>query len=42
MRLKHLFRAAAALCVPAAAPAATLVGYASLPAATFIAGPTSG
>jgi len=42
MRLKHLFRAAAALCMPAAAPAATLVGYASLPAATFIAGPTSG
>jgi len=41
MRLKHLF-CAAALCLPAASPAATLVGYASLPAATFIAGPTSG
>lgn len=39
--LRITFALAAALAA-SAAPAATLVGFASLPAATFIAGPTSG
>ncbi|RYG96780.1 MAG: PEP-CTERM sorting domain-containing protein, partial [Alphaproteobacteria bacterium] len=42
MRLTHLFCAATAMLGIGAAHAATLVGYAQLPAATFIAGPTSG